>query len=142
MKDNITQHSQPAIYPWTEKVLLSPAFKVGLAKRLVEINRSALDTAMWLCGQIYSYDGPLFDSRGDQIKVAEDLIDRAFGYGPRFDGDESYSDAFDHEHGFELIDGIKGFANKVPERRSLRRHLPVYTLFDLAYEISGNPVKF
>lgn len=126
-------YSKAGLYAETTEMLLSRAYKVALAKQLSERDRSALDTADWLAATIFWFDGPLHDSDGQRIEITHDLIDRAFGY--------EDDDAFDEDCGFELIDSIKGFANKMPKRCSQKRHLMVFTLLDLAFKIIGKPVK-
>ena len=133
MHQNKLEYSQPAVNAQTKDILLSPAFKMALAIRLIERNRSALDIANWLCGTIFFYDGPLFDHENQQIEISECLIDQRFGY--------LDNDAWDHECAFEWFDDLKAYATKAPRRRSHHRLLGRLELLDLAFKIVGKPIQ-
>lgn len=110
-----------------DEVLLSRAFIVALATKLVAYGFSRMGGFIWLMETILDYHddgGRIYDGGGVRIEIHPDIVE----------------DAFFWDLSFTWITAVKVFAHREAQRNPQERLLPRLRLFDAAFKIKGDPI--
>jgi hypothetical protein len=115
------------VYVTHDSKLLMPIYIHELAKRLVALNLSRLETTLWLGSVLYAYEGNVFDGTGRHIPIWRDVVEEVYG----------------DDLACSWNSAVKVFATRLPKRKAkntvrMRRRLQ---LFDAAFRILGQPIE-
>ncbi|MEO1149677.1 MAG: hypothetical protein AAFW83_01690 [Pseudomonadota bacterium] len=105
----------------TKELMYQTALKINALKR------SRLGTTDWLHVRLFEeLDVPVYKPYGVHVDIHRDIIDEAYGW-----TDE-----------FRWNSDVKKFVEKYPQRKPNWHLMPRLELWDLAFKIMNDPIKF